>query len=40
MSKYYDKAVELRNSTTKGYNCAQAVVAAFSEAAGISEDMA
>ena len=40
MSKYYDKAVELRNSTTKGYNCAQAVVVAFSEAAGISEDMA
>ena len=40
MSKYYDKAVELRNSMTKGYNCAQAVVVAFSEAAGISEDMA
>ena len=40
MSKYYDKAVELRAMEVPHYNCAQAVVVPFAEDAGITEDVA
>lgn len=40
MSKYYDRAVELRAILTPHYNCAQAVILPFAEAAGMSEQMA
>lgn len=40
MSKYYDKAVELRAVKETHYNCAQAVVVPFAEDAGISEEAA
>lgn len=38
MSKYLDKAKELRNDPVMHYNCAQAVVLAFSEVLGIDEE--
>ncbi len=38
MSIYTEKAQALRDDTTTHYNCAQAVLMAFSEQAGISED--
>jgi C_GCAxxG_C_C family probable redox protein len=38
MSKYLDKAKELRNDPVMHYNCAQAVVLAFSEDLGIDEE--
>lgn len=40
MSKYYDRAVELRGITVPHYNCAQAVVMAFAEEAGLDDEMA
>jgi len=40
MSKYYDKAVELRAIVTPHYNCAQSVVLPFAADAGISEEVA
>ncbi|MDD2980318.1 MAG: C-GCAxxG-C-C family protein [Hespellia sp.] len=40
MSKYYDRAVELRAITKPHYNCAQAVVLPFAEDAGIDEKTA
>lgn len=40
MSKYYDRAVELRAIATPHYNCCQAVVLPFAEEAGISEKVA
>lgn len=40
MSKYYDKAVELRAIVTPHYNCAQSVVLPFAKDAGISEEVA
>lgn len=40
MSKYMDKAKQLRDDTAIHYNCAQAVVIPFAEDAGISEEMA
>ena len=40
MSKYMDKAVELRNSKEKHYNCAQAVLIPFAREKGISEEAA
>ena len=36
MSAYLDRAHELRNSTDAHYNCAQAVLVPFAEAAGMS----
>ena len=40
MSKYYDRAVELRAIASPHYNCAQAVVLPFAMEAGMSEQMA
>ena len=40
MSIFHDKAVACRNSRTKHYNCAQAAVVPFAEAAGIDEETA
>lgn len=40
MSKYMDKAKQLRADTAIHYNCAQAMVIPFAEDAGISEEMA
>ncbi len=40
MSKYLDKAVELRAIVTPHYNCAQSVVLPFAKDAGLSEEMA
>ena len=40
MSKYYDKAVALREDATVHYNCAQAVLIPFAEDAGLSEKVA
>lgn len=40
MSKYYDKAVELRKIKEPHYNCAQATVIPFAEDAGLDEKMA
>ena len=37
MSKYYDRAVELRASAEPHYNCAQSVFLPFAEAAGVAE---
>lgn len=37
MSVFHDKAVECRNSTERHYNCAQATVVPFAEAAGLDE---
>jgi C_GCAxxG_C_C family probable redox protein len=38
MSKYYEKAETLRAITTPHYNCAQSVVLAFAEDAGITDE--
>ncbi len=40
MSKYLDKAKELRACTERHYNCAQGVVCCFAEDLGVPEDMA
>ena len=40
MSKYMDRAHELRDSVDKHYNCCQSVVVPFAEAVGISEEQA
>ncbi|MDD2971917.1 MAG: C-GCAxxG-C-C family protein [Lachnospiraceae bacterium] len=40
MSKYYDKAVELRAIVTPHYNCAQSVVLPFAKDAGVSDEVA
>jgi len=40
MSKYLEKAEELRAITERHYNCAQSVLVPFAEAAGISEEQA
>ena len=40
MSKYMDRAIELRNSKDKHYNCAQAVLIPFAEEKGIPEETA
>lgn len=40
MSKYVDKAKQLRADTAIHYNCAQAVVLPFAEDAGLSGEMA
>lgn len=39
MSKYYDKAVVLREIESPHYNCAQATAMPFAEDAGLSEEM-
>lgn len=40
MSKYLDRAKELRMTTEKHYNCAQATFIPFAEAKGIDTDVA
>lgn len=40
MSKYLEKAKELRGIETPHYNCAQSVLVPFAEDAGLSEEMA
>ena len=40
MSRFVDRAKELRNDPEIHYNCAQAVVVPFAEAAGIPEETA
>ena len=40
MSKYYDRAVELRAIIEPHYNCAQSVFLPFAEDAGLTEEMA
>ncbi|MDD2959815.1 MAG: C-GCAxxG-C-C family protein [Lachnospiraceae bacterium] len=40
MSRFYDRAVELRAIETPHYNCAQAVVLPFAKEAGLSEQAA
>ena len=40
MSIYTEKAQALRNDTTTHYNCAQAVLMAFSAKAGLSDEVA
>lgn len=40
MSRYLDRAKELRASTSPKYNCAQAVVVPFAADAGLSEEHA
>lgn len=40
MSIYTEKAQNLRDDTNTHYNCAQAVLMAFSEKAGVSEEVA
>lgn len=40
MSKYLDRAKELRSDPVLHYNCAQSVLVPFAEAAGISEEIA
>ncbi len=40
MSKYTERAAELRAITSPHYNCAQSVVLPFAEDAGISEETA
>lgn len=40
MSKYVDKAVELRAIVSPHFNCCQAVVVPFAEEAGITEEIA
>ncbi len=40
MSKYLDKAKELRASKTQHYNCAQSVFIPFAEKAGMEKDTA
>ena len=40
MSIYTEKAQSLRNDTTTHYNCAQAVLMAFSAKAGLSDEVA
>ena len=40
MSKFYDKAVELRAIVSPHYNCAQAVIIPFAKEVGMTEEMA
>ena len=40
MSKYMDRARELRAIVTPHYNCAQAVLLPFAPDAGVSEEQA
>lgn len=40
MSKYLERAEELRNCQSTHYNCAQAVLIPFAKELGMSEDMA
>lgn len=40
MSKYMEKARELRETTERHYNCAQSVLIPFADEAGISEELA
>lgn len=40
MSKYLERADELRKSDDKYYNCAQSVLIPFSEEAGLDEEIA
>ncbi len=40
MSKYMERAKELRNSQYRHYNCAQAVLIPFAEEKGLSEEAA
>ena len=40
MGKYLDKAKVLRNNPNVHYNCAQSIVAAFSELCGITDEQA
>ena len=40
MSKYQDRAMELRHDPTFHYNCAQAVLMPFSEKLGLTEAQA
>lgn len=40
MSKYHDRAVELRGIQTPHYNCAQSVVLPFAREAGLDEALA
>lgn len=40
MSKYYDRAVELRAIIEPHYNCAQSVFLPFAEDVGLTEEMA
>ena len=40
MSKYLDRAKELRAITERHYNCAQSVIVPFAAAAGIDEETA
>ena len=40
MSKYLDKARDLRASAGRHYNCAKGVVCSFAEDLGVSEDVA
>ena len=40
MSKYLDRAKEIRTMTAPVYNCGQTVVLSFAEEAGISEETA
>ena len=40
MSEYINKAKEVRASAERHYNCAQATVVPFSEAAGVDEETA
>lgn len=40
MSKYYDRAAELRAIASPHYNCAQSVLLPFAEEAGLSRELA
>lgn len=40
MSKYFDRAAELRAIVTPHYNCAQSVLLPFAEEAGLSQELA
>ena len=40
MTVFHDKAVQCRNSVERHYNCAQATVVPFAEAAGLDEETA
>ena len=40
MSKEMDRAVELRNSTEKHYNCTQTLLCAFADKVGMTEEEA
>lgn len=38
MGKYLEKAKQIRNDASLGYNCAQAIVVAFSDMTGLTEE--